>query len=170
MKDWADCKGLPQRLGLHLTWFICCKPSPPGHLAPPTDGAGLLQFLVRVLMHPLLHLLNGPHLLHRPFTMSNIHKLNVTRTLLNLLCVMYYNMYVNRIKLPGQSCSSHGSCIVFPPSHLPPFASSTIFVLVLVLLPFPHVFEQSPICHSPHSQSILEAKKRKYDELTFIRF
>ena len=91
MKDWADCKDLPHILGLHLTWFICCKPFPPGHFAPPTDGAGLLQFLVRVLMQPLLHPPNAPHLPQLPFTISNIHQLVVTRTFLNLQLMYYPN-------------------------------------------------------------------------------
>ena len=56
--------------------------------------------------------------------------------------------------LPGQSSVLQDSLSVLSPSHMPPFTSSTFFVLVFNLVPLPHVLEHSPICHSFHSQLI----------------
>ena len=72
----------------------------------------------------------------------------------------YFECYENvqtikNYTLPGHSSMLQVSCIVVSPSQAPPFASSTFFVLIRVLLPIAHVLEQSLICHWFHSQSMV---------------
>ena len=70
----------------------------PGQVFPPFLGAGLLQRLVLFLIPPpqvLVHLVKGPQLLHRPFTM--IYEISLIR----LVYIQSYNKnattYCNKI-------------------------------------------------------------------------
>lgn len=62
-----------------------------------------------------------------------------------------YDIYI--YLLPGHSLTLHSSWIDDGPSHSsPPGSADTNCSLVLVLVPPPHVREQTPIFHTSHSQ------------------
>ena len=61
--------------------------------------------------------------------------------------------------LLGHGLVLHSSISEGCPVQVPPFASSTDFVLVFVLVPLPHESEHSPYTQSFHSQWIAEDNK-----------
>jgi len=61
--------------------------------------------------------------------------------------------------LLGHGLVLHSSISEGCPVQVPPFASSTDFVLVFVLVPVPHESEHSPYTQSFHSQWIAEDNK-----------
>ena len=98
---------------------------------------------------------------------SSVVMATVTKKIIYLVrgyvCIYLYNntnisisklIYLEMKSLLGQSFIVQGSLITDFPLQVPPNASKTFFVLVLVLVPAPHVLEHLPFCHSFHSQSI----------------
>ena len=53
--------------------------------------------------------------------------------------------------LPGHGGTLQTSVFVALPAHFPPFASFTIFTLVLTLFALPQVAEQVPLLHAPQT-------------------
>ena len=123
----------------------------PTHSTPPccASGAGALMFVRRPPPHVLSH---SPMVqsLHTQSTTLKITKYNVK-----------YNNQFNEdrnlqyyISLLGHGFVLHSSISLGCPVQVPPFASSTDFVLVLDLVPVPHESEHSPTTQSFHSQCI----------------
>ena len=131
----------------------------PLHATPPCLGEGLLQSLI-FFFHPsphvLLHLPKGPQDPHRPFT--KLIKFENVWLKLFLNCCDYITHFIyhqcdgQQICLPRHLFSVHGMSSVRFPEHSPPLDSSTSLVLVLVLVPDPHLTEHALMAHSPHSQ------------------
>ena len=51
--------------------------------------------------------------------------------------------------IPGHCCVLQVSVLVVDPVHVPPWASTTVFVLVFVRRPPPQVFVQGPVHDQP---------------------
>ena len=65
----------------------------------------------------------------------------------------YFLIWLSRLK-PGHGSGLHSSIAEGCPSQVPPFASSTSFVRLFILVPVPQVLEHSPRIQSSHSQWI----------------